>query len=70
MANVARPMSTSDQTSIDLRPRRSPKWPMTAPPSGSAMKPSANVAKAARRPAKSDTCGKNCGPNTTAAAVP
>jgi len=34
------------------------------------MKPIANVAKAASVPANSETCGKNCGPNTTAAAVP
>jgi len=34
------------------------------------MKPMANVANAASVRANSDTCGKNCGPNTTAAAVP
>ena len=70
MPSVASPISISDHTSMNLRPSRSPKWPMTTPPSGRAMKPMANVAKAASVPASSETCGKNCGPKTTAAAVP
>ncbi len=43
-------MSTSVSTSIDFRPIRSPKWPMTTPPSGRATKPTAYVPKAARVP--------------------
>ena len=34
------------------------------------MKPMPKVANAASVPASSDTWGKNCGPNTVAAAVP
>ncbi len=70
MPTVAAPIIVSDSTSIDLRPMRSPKWPMTTPPIGRAMKPTANVANAARVPANVDAPGKNCGPITRAAAVP
>jgi len=43
---------------------------MTTPPNGRAMKPIPKVANDASVPATSDTCGKNCGANTVAAAVP
>ena len=35
----ARPIISSETTSIFLRPTRSPKWPKTTPPSGRATKP-------------------------------
>ena len=41
IANVPIPISSSETTSIFLRPTRSPKWPNTMPPSGRAAKPSA-----------------------------
>ena len=41
MRNVAIPMMSSDSTSIDLRPMRSPKCPNTTPPIGRAAKPTA-----------------------------
>lgn len=65
---VARPMHIRQNTSIFLRPTRSPKWPITTPPSGRAMNPTANVENAASCPAKSEKLGKNSGPNTSAAA--
>ena len=34
------------------------------------MKPMPKVANEASVPASSETCGKNCGPKTVAAAVP
>ena len=40
---VDSPMMASVVTSIDLRPKRSPKWPNTSPPSGRAKKPTAGV---------------------------
>ena len=70
MANVETPITIRDHTSIDLRPMRSPKCPMTMPPIGRAMKPMPKAAKEARVPAAGDICGKNSGPNTVAAAVP
>ncbi len=70
MPTVARPIIVSDSTSIDLRPMRSPKCPITTPPIGRATKPTANVAKAASVEASEEEAGKNCGPITSAAAVP
>ncbi len=70
MATVAQPISINEVTNMDLRPMRSPKWPITIPPMGRATNPTARVAKAARVPARSDVPGKNCLPSTSAAAVP
>jgi len=47
MPTVAAPMSSSDQTSIGLRPTRSPKCAKTAPPIGRATNPAAKVPSAA-----------------------
>jgi hypothetical protein len=55
--NVAPPVSTSVSTSIDLRPSRSPKWPITAAPRGRATNPTAKVANAARVPAAGENDG-------------
>ena len=41
---VEPPISISDQTSVDLRPMRSPKCPKATAPTGRAMKAMANVA--------------------------
>jgi hypothetical protein len=41
MMKVVIPIVSSVMMSIDLRPRRSPKWPNSAPPSGRARKPTA-----------------------------
>ncbi len=60
----------SVSTSIDLRPIRSPKCPITAPPSGRAMNPTANVPNAASVPASGENDGKNSDPNTRAEALP
>ena len=57
-----KPISISDHTSIDFRPMRSPKCPMTIPPIGRAMNPTPKVAKDARVAAIGETCGKNLGP--------
>jgi hypothetical protein len=70
MAAVARPMMSSDRTSIDLRPMRSPKWPKTMPPSGRAAKPTPKVASAASVPMVGSTFGKNSLSKMSAAAVP
>ena len=63
-------MSSSDHTSMGLRPTRSPKCANTAPPKGRARKPAANVPNAAMVPAVGEADGKNSFPNTSAAAVP
>ncbi len=42
---------------------------MMMPPIGRAMKPTANVEYAASVEANVEPVGKNCGPNTSAAAV-
>jgi hypothetical protein len=63
-------MSSSDHTSIGLRPIRSPKWANTAPPIGRAMKPTANEPNAASVPVTGSNAGKNTSLNTSAAAVP
>ena len=70
IAAVATPMISSEITSIDLRPTRSPKWPKMMPPSGRATKPTAKVANAASVPAVGSTFGKNSSSKTSAAAVP
>ncbi len=70
IAAVARPMISSEITSIDLRPARSPKWPKMIPPSGRAAKPTPNVANAASVPIVGSTFGKNRSPKISAAAVP
>jgi hypothetical protein len=67
---VDTPISSSDATSVALRPTRSPKWPSRAEPTGRATKAMAKVAKESSSCAASDSCGKNTGPNTRAAAVP
>ena len=54
---VAPPVSSRVSTSIDLRPIRSPKCPITAAPSGRATKPTAKVAKAASVPATGEKEG-------------
>ncbi len=68
MAKVDTPISIRLSTSSFLRPIRSPKWPKTMPPTGRAMKPTANVANDFRVPSGSP--GKNTVGNTTAAATP
>ncbi|GAA3093264.1 hypothetical protein GCM10020001_005920 [Nonomuraea salmonea] len=70
MRNVEPPVSSSDRTSIDLRPIRSPKWPMTAAPIGRTMKPAANADREASVAASGSDSGKKSRGNTSAAAVP
>jgi hypothetical protein len=70
MQNVAPPVSNRVRTSIDLRPIRSPKWPMTAAPMGRTRKPAANADREARVAASGEASGKNKRGNTIAAAVP
>jgi hypothetical protein len=41
MRNVAMPMSMSVETSVALRPIRSPQWPKIIAPTGRAAKPTA-----------------------------
>ncbi|MCY1185428.1 hypothetical protein D9M73_262050 [compost metagenome] len=69
MAVVDTPISSSEATSVDLRPMRSPKWPNNAEPSGRARKAIPKVRKAASICAVPDPDGKNTGPITKAAAV-
>lgn len=52
-----------------LRPRRSPRWAMSTPPSGRATNPTAKVAKAATDCPPSRP-PKNSGPMTRDAAAP
>ncbi len=66
---VARPITSSDATSIALRPIRSPKCPHSTPPIGRARKPTPSVANAARVPDAGDSVEKNCEPKISAAAV-
>ncbi len=63
------PITSSDATSVDLRPMRSPKWPNRNEPIGRAMKAMPNVMKADSACAVADPRGKNTGPMTSAAAV-
>lgn len=70
MATVDRPMSSSETTSMDVRPIRSPQWPNTTEPSGRDMNATANVEKAASVPASGSRAGKNAVLSTSAAAVP
>ncbi|SLH24045.1 Uncharacterised protein [Mycobacteroides abscessus subsp. abscessus] len=69
-AKVAAPISSSATTSIFLRPIRSPKCPMTMPPSGRATKPTAKVANDRMVASQGSTPEKNKGANTTAADAP
>ncbi len=57
-------------TSMRLRPRRSPKWPKTTPPSGRNRKPTPNVPKAASVPISGLTLGKNSVLKMSAATMP
>ena len=70
IANVASPITTSDNTSTGLRPTRSPRWPPRTPPSGRAANPTPNVANAASVPVIGFAPGKNAVPKYNAAAVP
>ena len=63
------PITSSDATSVDLRPIRSPKWPNRNEPIGRAIKAMPNVTKAESACAVAEPCGKNTGPITSAAAV-
>jgi hypothetical protein len=69
MPVVARPISSMVNSSIFLRPRRSPKWPNTMPAMGLAMNPTAKVPKAARVLSAGSLLGKNTCPRISAAAV-
>lgn len=69
MASVDPPISSSEATSVDLRPMRSPKWPNAIAPTGRAMKAMPKLMNANRVCASGDLAGKNSGPNTSAAAV-
>ena len=44
MKKVESPIISSEATSVDLRPMRSPKWPNAAAPTGRAKKAMAKVA--------------------------
>ena len=70
MPSVERPISISDQTSIDLRPT-----PVAEVAHDDAADRPGDEADAERRErreraATGETCGKKRGPNTVAAAVP
>ena len=67
---VATPMVRSVITSVDLRPKISPKWPQIRPPIGRAMKPTEKVPIVAIVAAAGLILGKKALPNTSAAAVP
>ena len=69
-ANVPPPISSTDSTSIDLRPILSPKWANTTPPIGRATNPTPNVASASRVPVSGFAVGKNSLLKTRAAAEP
>ena len=62
-------MSSSEATSVDLRPMRSPKCPKAIAPTGRAMKAMPKLMKANNVCAVALSAGKNSGPNTSAAAV-
>ncbi len=64
------PISTRENTSIFLRPIRSPKCPKTIAPAGRDTNATPNVANAASVPDSGLNDGKNAFPNTRAAAVP
>lgn len=68
--NVLPPMISSVSTSMALRPIRSPKWPITMPPSGRATNPLPNAAKATRVPTVRSKLGKKTAGKTIAAARP
>lgn len=70
MPTVAMPIRMMDSSMAGRRPKRSPRCPMTTPPSGRARKPTAKVAKAAMDSADSPAPEKNSGPMTTEAAAP
>ena len=64
------PIITTDRTSIDLRPIRSPKCAKITPPNGRAMNPTPKVESASRVPVRGFAVGKKSFPNTSAAAAP
>lgn len=63
-------MMSSVQTSVRLRPIRSPKWPKMIAPTGRAKKATANVAKDASTAVLGFAAGKKIVGKTNAAAVP
>ncbi len=65
----ATPISTSESTSMRLRPIRSPRCPATIPPMGRARNPTPYAANDERRPTAGVWFGKNWLPNTSADAV-
>ena len=69
MPTVATPIRITVSSIAGRRPTRSPMCPMTTPPSGRAMNPTAKVAKAASS-APIGTSPKNSGAITTLAAAP
>jgi hypothetical protein len=69
MAMVEPPIKSSDATSVDLRPTRSPKCPNALAPSGRAMNATLKLAYAESSCAEVDEAGKNSGPKTSEAAV-
>ncbi len=69
MANVARPIKSSEPTSVALRPMRSPKWPNTTEPKGRAIKATPNVAIDAKRAVLPPAEAKNKSGKTETAAV-
>ncbi len=64
------PITSSEATSVLLRPTRSPKWPNTAEPRGRARKAMPKVRKALSDCTAGLAPGKNTGPITSAAAMP
>lgn len=56
---VATPTSTAVTARVRRRPKRSPLWPHTPPPTGRTTNPTAKVAKLSRVPTKLLVSGKN-----------
>ncbi|GAA1390031.1 hypothetical protein GCM10009599_05870 [Luteococcus peritonei] len=70
MPTVAAPIITTVTTMAGLRPKRSPRWEITKPPSGRTTKPTAKVAKANSCWVAGSDLGKKSGPITSAEAMP
>jgi hypothetical protein len=67
---VDRPIISSVATNVAFLPKRSPKCPKTAAPSGREKKAAANVPNDAIVAIVDPRCGKNTVGKTRAAAVP
>ncbi len=55
-------MAATERVSAVRRPKRSPIWPTSAPPTGRMRKPTAKMPKAAKTWATLSSCGKNARP--------